>query len=94
MLAIFTKMETDLSAHLPQDQHKSMSLGEREYTGLFAKLTLETGFAGDMTWGQWRNASRTLKELYRRFGGFEFEFEVFNNPNQQYLAHGAMIRTD
>ena len=78
---------------MPQDQDQSMSFAEREYTALGAKLTLETGFVGDMTWGQWKNASGTLKELCKRFGGFEYEFDVFTKP-KHFLASGAMILTD
>ena len=90
---IFSNMDNDLRAHLPQDQHVSMSFMEREYNGWRAKLTLETGFLGDITWGQWKIASGTLHELYRRFGGFEFEFDVFTN-SKRFLASGAMALTD
>ena len=90
---IYTKVDNALRAHLPQDQHVSMGFGERKYTGLGAKLTLETGFLGDMTWGQWQNASGTFRELYRRFGGFEFEFDIFSQP-RQFLASGGMTLTD
>lgn len=90
---IFSKMDNDLRAHLPQDRHVSMSFNEWEYTGWRAKLTLETGFVGDITWGQWKNASGAMYGLYERFGGFEFEFDVFVNP-RQFLASGAMTVTD
>ena len=71
-----------------------MGFGERQYTtALGAKLTLETGFVGDLTWEQWFNASDAIHELYKRFGGFEFEFEVFMIP-RMFLASGAMIRTN
>ena len=89
---MFSKMDNDLRAHIPQDRHKSMSFEERAYTGFGAKLTLDTGFVGDMTWGQWRIASGALHEFDRRFGGFEFEFDVFTNP-KQFLASGAMTLT-
>ncbi len=91
---IYSSMDNNLRAHLPQDQDKSMSFQEREFSSWNVKLTLETGFAGDMTWGQWKNASGTLKELYRRFGGFEFEFDIFMRPNGHFLGSGAMARTD
>ena len=90
---IFSNMDNDLRAHLPQDQHVSMSFMERKYIGWQATLTLETGFLGDITWGQWKIASGTLHELYRRFGGFEFEFDVFTN-SKRFLASGSMIVTD
>ena len=93
MAVILSNMDNDLRAHLPQDRYKSMSLKEREYTGWGAKLTLETGFIGDMTWGQWRNASGTLHEFFKRFGAFEYEFDIFTEP-KQFLASGAMTRTD
>ena len=90
---IFSKMDNALRAHLPQDRQKSMSFQEREYTGWGAKLTLDTGFVGDMTWGQWRDASGSLHELFKRFGAFEYEFDIFRQP-KQFLASGALTRTD
>ena len=71
-----------------------MGFGERQYTtDMGAKLTLETGFVGDMTWEQWFNASDAMLELYKRFGGFEYEFEVFMLP-RMFLASGAMSLTN
>ena len=70
-----------------------MGFGERRYTtALGAQLTLETGFVGDLTWEQWFNASDAIHELYKRFGGFEFEFEVFS-LTRMFLASGAMSLT-
>ena len=86
-------MNNDLQAHLPQDRDKSMSLEERQYKTLGAKLTLETGFVTDMTWGQWRQASGSIEEFVRRFTAFEFEFEVFRKP-KDFLASGALVETD
>lgn len=89
---IFERMNNDLRAHMPQDRGKSMGFEEREYTSLGAKLTLDTGFVRDMAWGQWRDAIWSIQEFYKRFGGFEFEFEVFTRP-KNFLASGALIMT-
>ena len=93
MTVILEKMNNDLRAHMPQDRDESMSFEERDYKSLGAKLTLETGFVADMTWGQWRDASWSIQECYKRFGGFEFEFEVFTRP-KQFLASGALVKTN
>ena len=86
-------MKNDLQAHLPQDRDRSMSLEERQYRTLGAKLTLETGFVTDMTWGQWRDASASIQEFVKRFTAFEFEFEVFTKP-KNFLASGALVVID
>lgn len=93
MTVIFEKMNNDLRAHMPRDRDESMSFEERDYKCLGAKLTLETGFVTDMTWGQWRDASWSIQEFYKRFGGLEFEFEVFTKP-KQFLASGALMKTN
>ena len=90
---VFDRMNNDLQAHLPQDRDKSMSLEERTYKTLGARLTLETGFVTDMTWGQWQHASASIQEFVRRFTAFEFEFEVFMKPNN-FLASGALVKID
>lgn len=90
---VFDKMNNDLRAHLPQDRDKSMSLAERKYKTLGARLTLETGFVTDMTWEQWRHASASIEEFVKRFTAFEFEFEVFSKP-KNFLASGALVAID